>query len=99
MIPFVRSESVEHPTWFSMTSVVSPMITVVSVLKRATGTGLVSPRDPALEISAHLLAVRRVRVEFAEDVESSGKSLKPHKLGRRWESLLLLHVRERSGII
>ena len=56
----------------SMTSVVSPMMPVVSELKRAAGTALVSPRDPALEISAHLLAVRRVRVEFAEDVESSG---------------------------
>ena len=99
MIPFVRSESVEHPTWCSMTSVISPMMPVVSELKRAAGTGLVSPRDPALEISAHLLAVRRVRVEFAEDVEDFGTSLKARRLGRHPESLLLLHVRARSGII
>ena len=94
MIPFVRSESVEHPTWCSMTLVVSPMMPVVSERKRATGTGLLSPRDPALEISAHLLAVRRVRGQFAEDVEDFRKSLKARRLGRHRKSLLLLHVRE-----
>ena len=59
------------------------MMPVVSELKRAAGTGLLSPRDPALEISAHLLAVRRVRGQFAEDVEDFGKSMKQNKLGRQ----------------
>ena len=45
------------------------------------------------------LAVQLARLHVAEHVENFWKSLKPRRFGRHRESLLLLHVRERSGII
>ena len=45
------------------------------------------------------LAVQMGRVDAAVHVEDFWKSVKPNKLGRQWRCLLLLHVREPTGII
>ena len=45
------------------------------------------------------LAVEMAGVHTAEQVENFWKSVKRHKLAMYPASLLLLHIRERSGII